>query len=143
MSSGPLRERPTGSLTSQFSFGRKMTLIGCITGFLIGSLACAVAQSMTQLIVFRGLQGVGGGGLLTLTLIIVSDVVSLQERGKYQGIIEMSIAAANAGGPLLGGVLSQKDWRLCFWINLPIGAVALLIIIFFLPLKAVHGDFKT
>lgn len=71
---------------------------------------------MTQLIVFRGLQGAGGGGLLTLVLIITSDVVSLKERGKYQGITEMTIAASNAAGPLLGGVFSEQlNWRWCFW----------------------------
>lgn len=68
------------------TFGRKVILIACIVVFTIGSLACAVAQSMLQLIVFRALQGVGGGGLLTLCLIIISDVVSLRDRGKYQGV---------------------------------------------------------
>ncbi|KAK4701011.1 hypothetical protein P7C70_g5223, partial [Phenoliferia sp. Uapishka_3] len=124
-------------------FGRKYTLLACVTFFTIGSLACAVAQSMTQLIVFRGLQGVGGGGLLTLVLIIVSDIVSLKERGKYQGINEITIAIANGVGPLLGGVLSEKaGWRWCFWINLPVAAVTLTVIVFFLPLKRVDGDIK-
>lgn len=101
---------------------------------MIGSLACAVAQTMTQLIVFRGIQGVGGGAILTLVLIvrryaplssrwlmqamtqIISDVVSLQNRGKYQGITEISIVIANGIGPILGGVLSEKaGWQWCFW----------------------------
>ena len=92
-------------------FGRKVTLIACVTCFAIGSLACAVAQSMTQLIIFRGMQGVGGGGLLTLVLIIVSDVVSLKERGKYQGVTEATILVGNAGGPLIGAAFAQSDWR--------------------------------
>jgi MFS family permease len=92
-------------------FGRKVTLIACVTFFAIGSLACALANSMLQLIVFRGLQGAGGGGLITLVLIIVSDVVSLKERGKYQGVTEATILVGNAVGPLLGAVFAESNWR--------------------------------
>ncbi|GAA5826068.1 hypothetical protein JCM3770_005229 [Rhodotorula araucariae] len=124
-------------------FGRKVTLLACVAIFLIGSLACALAKTMLQLIIFRGLQGVGGGGLLTLVLIIVSDIVSLKDRGKYQGITEATILIGNLAGPLVGGVLAQNvSWRWCFWINLPIGGVAMLVIILFLPLKAVRGSMK-
>ncbi|GAA6005289.1 hypothetical protein JCM11491_002647 [Sporobolomyces phaffii] len=123
-------------------FGRKVTLVACVTSFAIGSLACAVAQSMTQLIVFRGLQGVGGGGLITLVLIIVSDVVSLKDRGKYQGVTEATILVGNAAGPLLGGLIAQKDWRIAFWINLPLSAICITIIFWLLPLKAVTGSMK-
>jgi MFS family permease len=124
-------------------FGRKVTLLACVVVFIIGSLACAVAQTMIQLIVFRGMQGFGGGGLITLTLIIISDVVSLRDRGKYQGVTEITIAIANGGGPLLGGVMAEKiSWRWFFWINLPIGGFCLAVIVFFLPLKPVHGSIK-
>ncbi|GAA5975695.1 hypothetical protein JCM10908_005247 [Rhodotorula pacifica] len=124
-------------------FGRKATLLACVVAFIIGSLACAVAQTMLQLIIFRGMQGVGGGGLITLTLIIISDVVSLRDRGKYQGVTEITIAVGNGVGPIIGGVLSQKvSWRWAFWMNLPIGGVCLAIIVLFLPLKAVHGSIK-
>jgi len=88
-----------------------MTLIACVTFFAIGSLMCALAQTMTQLIIFRGVQGGGGSGLLTLCLIIISDVVSLKERGKYQGVTEMTILVGNAVGPLLGALFAQSDWR--------------------------------
>ncbi|BGP38777.1 hypothetical protein JCM10450v2_002731 [Rhodotorula kratochvilovae] len=99
-------------------FGRKITLLACVTIFLIGSLACALAKTMLQLIVFRGLQGAGGGGLLTLVLIIVSDIVSLKDRGKYQGITEATILVGNLAGPLVGGVMAQKvSWQWCFWIS--------------------------
>ncbi|KAK4051903.1 hypothetical protein OIV83_002608 [Microbotryomycetes sp. JL201] len=124
-------------------FGRKATLIACVVLFLIGSLACALAQSMLQLIIFRGLQGAGGGGLLTLVLIVISDICSLRERGRYQGITEAVIAIANGVGPLLGGVLSEKvSWRWCFWINLPIGGVGVLTIWYFLPLQGVRNSMK-
>ncbi|CEQ41414.1 SPOSA6832_03141, partial [Sporobolomyces salmonicolor] len=99
-------------------FGRKVTLIVCVVFFTIGSLACAVAQSMLQLIIFRGLQGVGGGGLLTLVLIIVSDVVTLKERGKYQGITEATIMIGNGIG------------------------LSIIVIALFLPLKQVKGSMK-
>ncbi|GAA5940767.1 hypothetical protein JCM10213_004307 [Rhodosporidiobolus nylandii] len=124
-------------------FGRKITLIVCILIFTIGSLACALAQTMLQLIIFRGLQGTGGGGLLTLVLIIVSDVVSLKDRGKYQGVTEITIAIGNGVGPIIGGVMAEKlSWRWCFWINLPIAGASILAIVFFLPLKKVTGSMK-
>ncbi|GAA5898910.1 MDR family MFS transporter [Sporobolomyces salmoneus] len=123
-------------------FGRKVTLIACVTGFAIGSLACAVAQTMIQLIVFRGIQGVGGGGLITLVLIIVSDVVSLKDRGKYQGITEMTILLGNGVGPILGAVFAQSDWRWAFWINLPLSAICIAVIFFLLPLKPTTGSWK-
>ncbi|GAA6001964.1 hypothetical protein JCM10207_003014 [Rhodosporidiobolus poonsookiae] len=124
-------------------FGRKVTLIACIVIFAIGSLACAVAQSMLQLIIFRGLQGAGGGGLLTLVLIITSDIVSLKDRGKYQGITEITIAIGNGVGPILGGVMAERlNWTWCFWINLPVCAAAIVLIIFLLPLKKVRGSMK-
>ncbi|GAA5918979.1 hypothetical protein JCM1841_002670 [Sporobolomyces salmonicolor] len=118
-------------------FGRKVTLIVCVVFFTIGSLACAVAQSMLQLIIFRGLQGVGGGGLLTLVLIIVSDVVTLKERGKYQGITEATIMIGNGIGPIIGGVFAQKvSWR---WM---IAGLSIIVIALFLPLKQVKGSMK-
>ncbi|GJN90870.1 hypothetical protein Rhopal_003884-T1 [Rhodotorula paludigena] len=85
-------------------FGRKYTLITCLVIFTIASLACALAQSMLQLIVFRGAQGFGGGGLMNLVMIIISDIVSLKERGKYQAITEMTIIVGNGVGPVIGAV---------------------------------------
>ncbi|GAA5914845.1 hypothetical protein JCM6882_007818 [Rhodosporidiobolus microsporus] len=124
-------------------FGRKVTLIACVVFFAIGSLACALAQSMLQLIIFRGLQGVGGGGLLTLVLIIISDIVSLKDRGKYQGITEITIMIGNGVGPVIGGVMAEKlSWRWCFWINLPVAGASIVVMMFFLPLKKVTGSMK-
>ncbi|KAK4331764.1 LOW QUALITY PROTEIN: Major facilitator superfamily domain-containing protein, partial [Rhodotorula toruloides] len=105
-------------------FGRKYTLMLCVLIFAIGSLACALARTMVQLIIFRGMQGVGGAGLLTLVLIIVSDIVSLKERGKYQGVTEITIMAA------------------CSSRILPCCAAAIAVIAYFLPLKAVKGSAK-
>jgi MFS family permease len=78
---------------------------------------CKVAdcQSMIQLIVFRAIQGMGGGGVLTLAMIIISDVVSLKERGKYQGITGVVVVLSNSCGPIIGGLLTERvSWRWCF-----------------------------
>lgn len=96
-------------------FGRKIVLLVALAIFFVGSLACALAQSMIQLIVFRALAGVGGGGILTLVMIIISDVVSLKDRGKYQGLIGGVVAISNSLGPLLGGIFTEEvSWRWCF-----------------------------
>jgi MFS family permease len=96
-------------------WGRKVVLLGSLFVFLVGSLACSLSQSMIQLIVFRAIQGLGGGGILTLAMIIISDVVSLKDRGKYQGITGGVVATANSLGPILGGVFTEKlNWRWCF-----------------------------
>ncbi|KAH8918974.1 MFS general substrate transporter [Atractiella rhizophila] len=122
-------------------FGRKLVLLIGVIEFLLASLACALSQSMTQLIVFRAFQGIGGGNIMTLTYIIASDIVDLKNRGKYQGIFECVAAISNGLGPLLGGVFSEQvSWRWCFWINLPISGVALTLITLCLPLKKVEGD---
>ncbi|WVF70528.1 hypothetical protein IAT40_005319 [Kwoniella sp. CBS 6097] len=122
-------------------FGRKVTLLACLFIFLIGSLACALSQTMVQLIVFRAIQGLGGGGILTLSLIIIADVVSLKERGKYQGITGVVVALANSAGPILGGTITEKiSWRWCFYINLPLTAASMVVVVFFLPLRRVKGS---
>ncbi|KAH7097412.1 MFS general substrate transporter [Auriculariales sp. MPI-PUGE-AT-0066] len=124
-------------------FGRKNMLIAALSIFWITSLACALARNMLQLIIFRALQGMGGGGLITMVLIIVSDIVSLADRGKYMGITEGVIAIANGCGPLLGGVFSQyTTWRWTFWINLPLCGLAIAVTIWLLPLKGVRGSFR-
>ncbi|ORY25555.1 major facilitator superfamily domain-containing protein [Naematelia encephala] len=124
-------------------FGRKVVLSASLLVFLVGTTLCAVAQSMTQLIAFRALAGIGGGGMMTLIMVIASDVVPLKERGKYQGILGGIVAAANSAGPLLGGVLSEKlTWRWCFYINLPLTVLSILVVTFLLPLKRVHGGVR-
>jgi EmrB/QacA subfamily drug resistance transporter len=113
---------------SKFSdiYGRRRLLIVCIALFILTSILCAVAQSLSQLIWFRALQGLGGGGLMALTQAAIADVMSPRERGRYQGYISAVWALTSIGGPLVGGFMTQTfSWRLIFWINLPVGAVAM------------------
>lgn len=108
-------------------YGRKRILQIAICLFLAGSLLCALAQSMTQLIVFRTVQGLGGGGLMALAFTIIGDVVAPRERGRYQGMIGGVFALASVAGPLLGGMFTELlSWHWIFFINLPVGVAALL-----------------
>jgi EmrB/QacA subfamily drug resistance transporter len=116
-------------------FGRKPVLLAAVVIFWIGSLLCALANSMGMLIGARAIQGVGGGGIIVLPNICVSDLFSMRNRGMYFGILGMVWAIASALGPILGGVFtSQVSWRWCFWINLPLSGVGFVILVFVLKL---------
>ncbi|MEV5946990.1 DHA2 family efflux MFS transporter permease subunit [Streptomyces sp. NPDC051993] len=116
-----------GKLGDQY--GRKKLFQAAIVIFLIGSALCGVSQNMGQLIGFRAIQGLGGGGLMVLSMAIVGDLVSPRERGKYQGLFGAVFGATSVLGPLLGGFFTEQlSWRWVFYINLPIGVVALLVI---------------
>jgi EmrB/QacA subfamily drug resistance transporter len=105
--------------------GRRAMMLIAITLFVAGSLACALAPRMTDLVLARALQGLGGGGLMALAQTIIADIVSPRERGRYQGYIAAVFATSSIGGPVLGGFLTQHlDWSLIFWINLPLGFAA-------------------
>ncbi|MDX2558628.1 MDR family MFS transporter [Streptomyces sp. TX20-6-3] len=116
-----------GKLGDQY--GRKRLFQAAIVLFLIGSVLCGIAQNMPQLIAFRAIQGLGGGGLIVLSMAIVGDLVPPRERGRYQGLFGAVFATTSVLGPLLGGVVTQQlSWRWVFYINLPIGVVALFVI---------------
>jgi EmrB/QacA subfamily drug resistance transporter len=109
--------------------GRKRVFQIAIAIFLIGSALCGLAHNMGELIVFRGLQGIGGGGLIVLAQAIVGDVVSPRERGRYQGLFGAVFGVSSVLGPLAGGFLVDNvSWRWIFYVNLPIGALALVVV---------------
>src|SRR5487761_817054 len=116
-------------------FGRKGLFVFAIVVFLIGSALSGVSQNMTQLIMFRGLQGVGAGGLMIGAQAIIADIVSPRERGKYMGFFGAVFGVATVAGPLLGGFLTDHaSWRWVFYVNIPVGAVALPIVLWALQL---------
>ncbi|CAE6410666.1 unnamed protein product [Rhizoctonia solani] len=124
-------------------WSRKSVLLSLLFILFIGNLASSLAQTFTQILVFRAIVGIGGGGIGTVGQIIVSDVVSLRQRGKYQGILGSSVALANGVGPIIGGALagtSSDGWRWIFRLELPLAVLSAAAVIFFMPLKPVEGS---
>ena len=110
-------------------YGRKVVLQSAIAIFLAGSALCGISQNMTELIAFRGIQGIGGGGLFVLTIAVVGDIIPPRDRGRYQGFFGAVFGVSTVIGPLLGGFfVDNLSWRWIFYINLPLGIVALAVI---------------
>lgn len=110
-------------------YGRKPLFIVAILIFLAGSCLCGLSRSMTELIVFRGVQGLGAGGLMTLAMTTIADLVAPRERGRYQGLFGAVFAFSSIAGPLLGGFITDAlSWHWIFYINVPIGIMALALI---------------
>jgi EmrB/QacA subfamily drug resistance transporter len=112
-------------------YGRKPLFIVAILIFLVGSCLCGLSGSMTQLVIFRGIQGIGAGGLMTLAMTTIADLVAPRERGRYQGMFGAVFAFSSIAGPLLGGFITDAlSWRWIFYVNVPIGVPALALILF-------------
>jgi EmrB/QacA subfamily drug resistance transporter len=121
----------TGPLYGKFGdlYGRKVVLQIAIVIFLVGSALCGIAQNMPELIAFRAIQGLGAGGLLVTTIAVVGDIIPPRDRGKYQGVFGAVFGVSTVVGPLLGGFfVDNLSWRWIFYVNLPLGALALVVI---------------
>jgi EmrB/QacA subfamily drug resistance transporter len=115
-------------------YGRKIVLIVGIIIFVISSVMCGFATNMFEFIIFRGLQGIGGGILISLPFIVVGEIFSPRERAKYMGILASVFGLADVLGPILGGVITDTlGWRWVFFINIPIGIAAVTLILYSLP----------
>ena len=122
-------------------YGRKVVLQSAVLLFLAGSALCGAAQNMTELIAFRAVQGLGGGGLIVLTQAVVGDVVPPRQRGLYQGIFGAVFGISSVAGPLLGGFLVDNvSWRWIFYVNLPLGVIALVVLAAVLPRTGRRGE---
>ncbi len=110
------------------TYGRRALMIPAIVIFVLASVLCAMSGNLTELIICRGLQGIGGAGLLAMAQASVADVVSPRERGRYQGYLAGTWAVASVAGPVLGGYVTEGlSWRWIFWMNLPLGLLAILL----------------
>ena len=124
-------------------YGRKRLLQTAIVIFLVGSVLCGIAQNMTELIAFRALQGLGGGGLMVLAIAVVGDIIPPRERGRYQGFFGAIFGLATIIGPLLGGFfVDNLSWRWIFYVNLPLGALAFLVIGAVFHAREVHVEHR-
>jgi EmrB/QacA subfamily drug resistance transporter len=115
-------------------YGRKNLFLFAIVVFLLGSALCGAATDMTQLVVFRALQGIGAGGLFPLSLAVIGNIVPPRDRGRWQGLIGAVFAASSILGPAVGGfIVDNASWRWVFLVNLPVGGIALVVISITMP----------
>jgi EmrB/QacA subfamily drug resistance transporter len=141
------------------TYSRKLVTLGAVGLFLGGSMLCGLAgelgdlpllgDGMTQLVLFRGIQGAGGGGLFAMTFIVIADLFTPAERGKYQGYVGAVFGIASVLGPLIGGLLTDhaggvipgvEGWRWVFYVNVPIGGLATWLIVTRMPMLEPHGE---
>jgi EmrB/QacA subfamily drug resistance transporter len=124
-------------------YGRRPMFQAAIGIFLVGSVLSALAQNMVELIGFRAIQGLGGGGLMALAFAVIGDIIPPRERGRYQGYFGVVFGVSSVAGPLLGGWFTDgPGWRWIFWINIPIGAAALVVTSYALRMPKIRRNHK-
>src|SRR6476620_6003193 len=124
-------------------YGRTIVLQAALGIFLVGSVLCGLAQGMTELIAFRAIQGLGGGGLMVSAQAAIGDVVPPRERGKSTGLFAAVFGLSSVGGPLIGGFLTTHvSWRAIFYVNLPLGSAALGVLAVGLPVASERRSHK-
>ena len=122
-------------------YGRKPLFIVAIVIFLVGSALCGLSQNLWELVIFRAVQGLGAGGIFPLTLAMVGMIVPPRDRGRYQGLIGSVFAGASIIGPLIGGfIVDNASWRWIFYVNLPVGGLALAVILVTMPRRLVKQE---
>jgi EmrB/QacA subfamily drug resistance transporter len=121
--------------------GRRPLMLIAVTVFLVGSALCGAAQNMTELVVFRGIQGIGAGGLFPLSLAVIGSIVPPRDRGRWQGLIGSVFVSASIIGPAVGGfIVDNASWRWVFLVNVPVGLVALVVIAITMPKRRLRTE---
>jgi len=124
-------------------FGRRVMMMFALAVFIISSVLCGISSSMNMLIVFRGIQGIGGGGLMALCMIIVADIIPIRKRGQYMGIIGAVFSFATVIGPLVGGLFTDHiSWRWAFYINVPLAVIAFIIIFLYVKIPTPNDNLR-
>ena len=124
-------------------FGRKSIMLFALTIFTISSILCGVSGNMDMLIIFRGIQGIGGGGLMSLCMILIADVIPIRKRGQYMGILGAVGSFSTVIGPLVGGLFTDKiSWRWAFYVNVPLSVIAFVIILVYVNIPTPSENFK-